>query len=148
MKISESSKRIQRAFRLAKKSALKSTYGKIRHGAVLYSAGRALKESCNKINFSSFGTRFRSPHRGIATTHAEIGAILGMPKELTSGADIFVVRLGKNGEFKLSKPCDMCFKALRFVGIKRVFYTVEENEFEILNLRKHEDVGIPIHACG
>ena len=148
MKISESTKRIQRAFSLAKKAALRSTYGNIKHGALLFSAGRVLQTSYNKINYSSFGMRFRGPYTGVATAHAEIGAVFGISRNLTGGADVFVARVGKNGSFKLSKPCDMCTQILKFVGIKRVFYTIQEDEFAILNLRKSDHVTKPILACG
>jgi len=44
----------------------------------------------------------------------------------TEGADVYVARIGKKGDFKMSKPCPMCESALRYVGVKRVIYTIDD----------------------
>jgi deoxycytidylate deaminase len=136
MVIPDSSKKTRRYFEIARKCACNSTYGSIRHGAVLIKSGRIISISFNKENFSSFGSRFRKPESGNATVHAEIGAILGVSRKHTSGANMYVVRVGKKGNFQMSKPCDMCQQALRFVGVKKVFYTSRSGEFEMLKLNR------------
>ena len=88
----------------------------------------------NKDNYTSFGTRFRSPSRGYATVHAEIGCILGMPRDVTDGADLYVCRINRAGEFRNSKPCPMCHGALKHVGVKRVYYTTGDNTVEMYKL--------------
>ena len=138
MIIPDSSKRTQRYFEIARRAAHSSTYGNIKHGAVLIKSGRILNISFNKENFCSFGARFRKRTCGPATVHAEIGAILGMAKKLTEGADIYVVRVGKNDNFQMSKPCDMCQEVMKFVGIRRVFYTSQSGGFEMLKLKREE----------
>ena len=115
------SKKLDRCFALAKNIASNSPYGKIRHGALL-------------VNYSSFGKRFRSPSRGHATVHAELGCILGLPRDVTSGADLYVCRINRNGEFRFSKPCSMCHAALKHVGVKRVYYTTNDNTVEMYKL--------------
>tara|TARA_B100001123_G_scaffold437566_2_gene570087 strand:- start:31036 stop:31449 length:414 start_codon:yes stop_codon:yes gene_type:complete len=135
MVIPDSSKRIQRYFELARRAASNSTYGNISHGAILVKGGRVLKTSFNKDSFCSFGARFRSKDSGRATVHAEIGAVLGIPKEITQGANVFVVRVGKRGNFQMSKPCEMCMDVLRFVGVRRVFYTSDSHEFDVIKIK-------------
>jgi len=128
------SKKVDRCFTLAKNVAYNSPYGKIRHGAILIKGGSVINVSFNKDNYSSFGTRFRSPLRGHATVHAELGCILGLLRDVTAGADLYVCRINRKGEFRFSKPCSMCHHALKHVGVKRVYYTTNNNTIEMYKL--------------
>ena len=128
------SKKVDRCFSLARNIAHNSPYGKIRHGAVLTKGGSIINASFNKDNYTSFGSRFRSPLRGHATVHAELGCILGLPRDVTSGADLYVCRINRKGEFRFSKPCSMCHEALKHVGVKRVYYTTSDNTVEMYKL--------------
>ena len=128
------SKKIKRYFDLGRNVANNSSYGKIRHGAVLIKGGSVINASFNKENYSSFGTRFRDPHRGKATVHAELGCVLGLSRNVTVGADLYVCRINRKGEFRNSKPCAMCHNALKHVGVKRVYYTTNNNTVEMYKL--------------
>jgi len=108
---------------LAKRMAQQSTYPDYRHGAVLVK-GSVRNVSFNKNNYCAFGTRFQKDHKGTTTLHAELGAILGMDRGITEGSTIYVARVGREGDYKLSKPCSMCHEALKYVGVKRVIYTI------------------------
>ena len=129
-KIRKLSKSRKRYFDLAKRAAMESTYGKLRHGAVVVKGGSIVSFGSNKSNHCQFGRRFRHRDRGDATQHAEISAILGMPRSTTQGADLYVVRINNFCQWRMSKPCHMCEEALRFVGIKRVFYTVDGKHYD------------------
>jgi tRNA(Arg) A34 adenosine deaminase TadA len=128
------SKKVDRYFSLARNMAYGSPYGKIRHGALLLKGGSVINASYNKENYSSFGKRFRSPLRGHTTVHAELGCILGLSRDVTSGADLYVCRINRSGEFRFSKPCSMCHEALKHVGVKRVYYTTNDNTIEMYKL--------------
>ena len=130
----EKSKRITRYFELAKNVAFNSGYGKLRHGAVLVKGGSIINTCFNKDKFCSFGSKFRHRDRGPATIHAELGCILGLSRDVTVGADIFVCRINKAGEFRNSKPCVMCHEVMKHVGIKRVYYTTNEGSVEMYKL--------------
>lgn len=134
MLISDTSKKTQRYLDLARRMALQSEYGKIRHGAVLVKGGSVINASFNKSNYSSFASRFREEDRGPATHHAEVGCILGIDKTITEGTTVYVVRINKRGDFRLSKPCHMCHNILKFCGVKKVVYTCNENEIESYKL--------------
>lgn len=56
--------------------------------------------------------------------HAEIDALIQVPKhqQVYYAA---VMRVGKDGEFRNSKPCVICEAALRLAGIREVWYTTE-----------------------
>jgi len=114
--------------------ANQSTYGNLRHGAVLIKGGSVINASFNKNNFCSFGKRFRNPNEGKATLHAELGCILNLDRVVTHGTTVYVVRINRDGKHKMSKPCDMCEAALSHVGVKRVFYTNEEGMLESYKL--------------
>lgn len=123
-----------RMFTLAKKLACLSEYGKFKHAAVLVHHGVVLNSSSNKDKACSFGSRFRSPKKGRATLHAELGAILNMPRSSTFNSDVYVVRVNAEGEYRNSKPCEMCQEAMRFCGVNRVFYSTESGIFEVMKL--------------
>jgi len=112
---------------LAKQVAYQSTFPDYRHGAVLVK-GSVRNVSFNKDNYCAFGSRFQREHGGRTTLHAELGAILGMDRSITEGATVYVARVGREGDFKLSKPCQMCHEALKHVGIKRVVYTINDKK--------------------
>ena len=126
-KIHEYKGRVGRYLEQAKKVALHSDED-YRHGAVLVKGGSVINTSINKNSYCSFGMRFRKKERGFATVHAELGAILGIDKKLTYGATLYVARIGKNEDYKISQPCPMCEAAMKYVGIKRVVFTIN-NKF-------------------
>ena len=130
----EMSGKIKRYIQLAKNVAYNSTYGKLRHGAVLVKGGSVLNTSFNKDSFSSFGNRFRDHGKGPATVHAEIGSVLGLAREVTAGSDVYVCRINMKGQFRNSKPCTMCHEVLKHVGVKRVYYTTSENTIEMYKI--------------
>ena len=128
MLIENTSKKTKRTLELAKRVATNSIYGKLRHGAVLLKGGNVINVAFNKSDFTKFGNRFRNNYTcGHATTHAEIGAILGVSRSSTEGATIVVVRINRDGEYRMSKPCTMCEDVLKFVGVKKVVYTTGED---------------------
>ena len=120
--------RIKRHLELARRVAHQSIFDGPRHGAVLARGSSVINVSENKNNFCSFGRRFRKCdiQPGHSTVHAELGSILGVGRNKTEGADVYVARIGKKGDFKMSKPCPMCESALRHVGAKRVIFTIND----------------------
>ena len=119
--------RLKRYFELAKRAAIQSEFPDYRHGAILVKGNSIRNVSSNKANFCSFGHRFRSMIPGKATLHAELGVILGIDRRITEGATIFVTRVGKDGDYKMSMPCAMCHEAMRHVGIKKVVYSINNH---------------------
>ncbi len=117
--------RNSRYFNIARKAALCSEQTDYKHGAVLVKGGSVINTSCNKNRLVSFGSRFCTEHEGTPTLHAELGAILGLDRSITEGASIYVCRVGKDNGFRLSKPCSMCHQAMIHVGIKRVFWSID-----------------------
>ena len=122
--------RHRRYVELARRLAKTSNDQRHRHGAVLVRGGSVLNWSSNRNKVHRWAQKFRAHGCGHATHHAEVGAILGVAREKTQGADIYVVRINKRDNLLLSKPCEMCQELLRHVGVKRVFYSIDDNAIE------------------
>lgn len=124
---SEISRKTRRYLQLAKKLANTSTYGNFRHGAILIGGGNSiLGLGVNNEKYCSVGAKFRAESKGNSTYHAEISSLLGLSRDVTRGATIYVARSAKgSGDDRLSKPCSMCHEVLKAQGIKKVYYTVD-----------------------
>ena len=48
-------------------------------------------------------------------------------KSKTEGTTLYVVRVDKSGDLKLSKPCPMCYAALKHAGIKKVVFSLNSH---------------------
>lgn len=127
-------KRKRRLIELAARVAESSENKEYRHGAVLVKGGSVLNTASNKNAHARFGKRFRRRDKGDSTYHAELGCILGLDRSVTRGADLYVVRVGRAGALRLSKPCHMCEAALRHVGVRRVYYSIDKNEIGCMKL--------------
>lgn len=68
----------------------------------------------------TFGNGYSS-----ACYHAEVDAILRVPRHLRTRVKLYVARFSKNGRLLLSKPCEHCIKFLQQEGValKNVYYT-------------------------
>jgi len=54
-------------------------------------------------------------------------------QKIDKGATIFVVRIGKSdGKYKLAKPCPACQIVLRSKQVAKVYYTISENEYGVM----------------
>ena len=127
------SKKERKYIELAKLVSNQSDYMH-KHGAVLVKGSNVVNVSCNKNKFSSFAKRFKKGDKHFATVHAELGSILNVERTNTQGATIYVVRTNNHDELRLSKPCDMCEEAMRWVGIKKVIYSTSNDTFREMRL--------------
>jgi dCMP deaminase len=57
------------------------------------------------------------------SVHAEVDAILKAKTDL-KGMSILVIRVNRRNEFRTAKPCKNCLKYLYHVGIKKIFYSI------------------------
>jgi tRNA(Arg) A34 adenosine deaminase TadA len=134
MNIDELSRSKRRYVDLARRIAEQSTYGNVKHGAVLIKGGSVLNVACNKENHCGFGNRFRERSTGHATLHAELGCVLNLDRGVTNGAEVYVVRINREGAYRMSKPCPMCQSALEHVGVNKVYYSTSDNTLETMRL--------------
>jgi deoxycytidylate deaminase len=53
--------------------------------------------------------------------------------KLDVGSVVYLVRIRRDGSMANSKPCHNCAKAMRSVGVKRVYYSIEEKEYGVMD---------------
>ena len=128
----EISNKIIRYFNLAKNQAWGSDHIQ-KHGAVLTRGGSILSISYNSSHFNRFASRFKK-HPHLASCHAEIKALLGIPREKTEGTTLYVVRINNFGDFMLSKPCPMCVQACEYCGVRKIIYSINNHEMGMIKL--------------
>lgn len=68
--------------------------------------------------------------------HAEIGALV---KCRDSAPDtLYVARVWKDGTPSLAKPCKLCSLAIKESGVKRVVYSLNENEYAVYEVNNYD----------
>lgn len=133
MIIENPSKRIMGYIDLAIKVAEQSDHPLQSHGSCLVKAGHVINTGFNRNVYSSFANRFKDIHNNFGYVHAEIAALLNVEKRNTEGATLFVVRVN-SGQLRMSKPCRMCSMCMTFCGIKKVFYSNNDGQIEMIRL--------------
>jgi hypothetical protein len=66
--------------------------------------------------------------------HAEIHACIKHGLHSCKGKDILVIRLKKDNNLALAKPCPCCQKFLKHVGIEYAYYSTDEGGIDWLKL--------------
>ena len=95
-----------------------------KHGAVVYKKGKIKQSGRNQYCDAKRVRHFNS--KRIFSVHAEMNALAGIPKRITKGADIMVVRTNKEGELCNSHPCEVCMSLIRSANIRRILYSTDE----------------------
>ena len=116
---------IKKAFEVAKNSQYK-----VHHGAVLAKSGKELRSGCNQNR----PVRFLNKYHRYASLHAEVRVLLNITKETTNGADIYVARISGDNNMAMSRPCPMCLHMASEMGIRRIFYTIDNRNFGMIKL--------------
>ena len=63
--------------------------------------------------------------------HSEANAILSLGVDNCEDCIMYVVRILRNSEIGMAKPCPSCFELIKHVNIKKVFYTTYDNIGEL-----------------
>jgi len=124
------SSREQTLMRAAINAAEKSTEPN-RHGAVTAKKGVLHSSGWNKNKTHPAATVYYSN-----CIHAELAAIIGVNKHDLVGMDIYVARrMRSKGEpLGMSRPCKQCLKMIRTAGIKRIYYTNRQGDWQMERL--------------
>lgn len=112
-----------------------SSPSNFRVGCLLLSRGKVLVSSTNTdIKTHPIQAHFAS-RAGLdkkVYLHAEVRALL---KPWASRCDTLVVcRVNKKGELCMARPCPVCQLAIAESSIKRVYYSTNQGDWEILRL--------------
>ena len=99
--------------------------GKFRLGAIL-----VYKNSIVSVGMNSYKTHpLMAARTEWPFLHAEQHAIVRAGVDNCEGLDLYVARVLKNNELALSRPCSVCAKLIRNVGIKNVYYSTDAKKF-------------------
>jgi len=107
--------------RLAMDEAMKSEHRGAKHGALLAKKGKVICCAHNRYCGQHKMNHFNS--KRIWSMHAEMSLLGKLPKHVTMGADLYIVRVGNDGDTQTSKPCDVCTTIIVRAGIKNVYYS-------------------------
>jgi deoxycytidylate deaminase len=99
-----------------------------KHGAVIVRGGSVLATGINKSR--NHPEVLSDEHvKGEASTHAEVDAIRHLsPHNDYNGAVAYIARVNRQGQTRMSRPCDACYLALQELGIKRIVFTLNEED--------------------
>jgi tRNA(Arg) A34 adenosine deaminase TadA len=58
-----------------------------------------------------------------------------LSRKLDYNAEVYVARVRMdNYEFGMARPCEACRKALRTRRVRRVFYTIDKNQYGVIDI--------------
>lgn len=118
-------------FRRALYEAENSTY-KFRIGAVIFKGSKIISSGRNEIRSNAIHPKYK---KFLNTLHAEQNALIGLDWTQLKGCSILVIRINKNDELTIAKPCKMCMALLDYVGIKKIYYS--ESDGTIKKLKRN-----------
>jgi len=112
--------RLDRAIKLAHLSEERQ-----RHGCAIYKGGSLISVGVNVVKNDPYiiGDCAKNPNH-----HAETMAIRAAGQADLKGATIYVARINRYGSPLYSRPCDTCREAIEKAGIRKIVYTVDNEE--------------------
>lgn len=147
--------RTQRYVELAMEKAQESDLYK-RHGCVLVRSGKVRAVTCNTSSRSALSGRT------MPTLHAEMCALsqvfrkrqspgtnrrqrLQSKKIRNRNVDIYVIRINAENDLLNSRPCQDCLRALRKMGVDRVFYSNTDGDIVMEKVCDMESTHLSHH---
>ena len=105
-----------------------------KHGAVVFKNGKIIQSGRNQYCSLERLRHYKSNR--IWSVHAEMNALAGLPKNISRGACIVVIKVNKEGNLVNSKPCRVCMAIIRKSGINKVLYSFDINRIISRKLNK------------
>lgn len=93
-----------------------------RLGAVIKYKKQILKSKSNTFKTHTKYLRFNK----FPSLHAEAHAIISLGLDNCENTDLYVIRIQKNNHIGIAMPCSCCQELIKYVGIKKVYYTSYE----------------------
>lgn len=120
--------------------------------AIIARGGTILSVGFNRRQTNAFvehyTDRIKGPCRDYSmSTHAEMDAVMSVrAKTDLRGCKIYVARIRPPGnlqghEVGLARPCEICQNVLFSYGIRRAFYTIDDNNYGVMKVL-HRDQPI------
>ena len=108
--------------------------------AVIVKGGKPISVGYNKHNTNAFVEHYTDIARGngrdfCLSTHAEMDAVLKIRGKIDlRGTKIFVSRIKKIGGVGMARPCHICQHVLYNYGIRKAYYTIDDNTFGVMRI--------------
>ena len=101
------------------------TRGNFRLGAILVH-----RNSIVSIGMNSYKTHpLMAARTSWPFLHAEQNAIIRAGLDNCEGLDLYIARVLKNNTLAMSKPCKVCIKLIKDVGIRNIYYSTNTRKF-------------------
>lgn len=114
--------------------------------AIIIRGGSVISVGFNKVITNAFVEHYADLARGrgrdfCLSTHAEQDAILkARGKVNLRGCKIFVARRKKiDGSPGMARPCPICENALQSYGIRKAYYTINEEQYGKMLIKPNGD---------
>jgi deoxycytidylate deaminase len=120
--VSNFSKSEERYLAIAANLARSSQVRRYKHGAIIVRGGRIISTGINKVrNHPQVLNNNKEDIIADAHIHAEVDAI----KKVSGlkGAKIYIARVNRSGQTRLSRPCEFCYDVIVKSGISKIVYT-------------------------
>jgi deoxycytidylate deaminase len=117
-------KRIKQLQKHASNISRYSQY-KFKLGAVLFKGSKILSTGFNTNKTHPKVMKYFKHGR----VHAEFDCLLHADPNDIVGASIYVLRMNKQGETVIAKPCPMCAKMMKEFGVEEAFWSTSESPF-------------------
>lgn len=116
------------------KSAYQSEMYPYRVGCVCFKKKRILSYGFNQKRTSKcIPNKYK---KYIETLHAEQHAIMKIKnKTLLAGSSLLVVRVSRNGQLLMARPCVNCLNTIFHFGIQTIFYSNSNGEIVMEKLK-------------
>jgi len=120
--------------RLARNVSFHSQH-RVRIGCVLVKNGKPISVGFNKMRTHPIYKKVNHPRaKYIQSLHAEMAAIISARTDL-NGAVAYVYRERKDGSMGTAKPCPVCEMLLSEAGVKKVYYSTDNGNIEVMRLK-------------
>lgn len=125
-------------FRIALQNANDHDYGDQEYHlcAIMVRGGSVVSVGFNKRNTNAFVEHYTDLAKGqrdwCMSTHAEMDCVLQARSKIDlRGCKVYVIRKHQNitnyDTFGLAKPCEICQHVLYNYGVRRAYYTIDDN---------------------
>lgn len=104
---------------------------KVKVGAVIFKGKKIISSGHNGSRHCRIHPKYQDYPNSL---HAEQDALIGMDWNSVRGCHLIVIRVNPSGKLAESRPCNKCYELLKYVGIKKIYYSVESGEIKCSSL--------------
>jgi deoxycytidylate deaminase len=122
-------KKIKKCIEISKCLKKDKESGRSFHCTFIYNKNKLLSIGFNSYKklhrrhiFGAYKGTKDNPEQYIAGIHSEIDALIKLGKTDCSKLTFVNVRIDKNKQANISKPCENCFRVLQGLGFKQIYY--------------------------